>query len=146
MITIENRKYNQDNTSKEEIAEINKRTEYIDSNIILIKEMSIPSAYVHQLFFEKLNRIIKANDNFYLIVDLTEVKTKIPGVDVRAKIRQNIEYYRNRIIHGCVIVGSNFFMKFAANLTLRRQIKSISIHSNISEAKEKITFMKKQAN
>ena len=110
-----------------------------------LKEISIPTAFVHQLFFEKLNKIVNSNDNFYLIIDLTKVKDKIPNVEVRAKIRDNFEYYRNQIIHGCVIVGSNLFMKFATRLTLRGQIKSISTHSNINEAKEKITSMKKQS-
>jgi len=145
MIKIEKRKYSRDNTSEEEIATLKKRIGYIDDNIILLKEISIPTAFVHQLFFEKLNKIVNSNDNFYLIIDLSEVKDKIPNVEVRAKIRENFEYYRNQIIHGCVIVGSNIFMKFATRLTLRGQIKSISIHSNINEAKEKITSMKKQS-
>ena len=63
MIKIEKRKYSRDNTSEEEIATLKKRIDYIDDNIILLKEISIPTAFVHQLFFEKLNKIVNSNDN-----------------------------------------------------------------------------------
>lgn len=60
---------NVENTSKKEIEVIKKRIDHYDKDVILMREMPIPSIFVQKLFFEKLTEIIKPESQFFLLIE-----------------------------------------------------------------------------
>lgn len=63
------KRYNVENTSKKEIEVIKKRIDHYDKDVILMREMPIPSIFVQKLFFEKLTEIIKPESQFFLLIE-----------------------------------------------------------------------------
>ena len=128
MIEVQKKGYFEENSSKEEIEVIKKRVDHYNKDIILMREMPVPSSFAQKLFFEKLNEIIEPTQKFYLLIDLTEVVTKIPDAEVRDILKNTFEYYKSQIIHACVVVGANMFMRLAAKIILRNKNKSTKFH------------------
>jgi len=53
MVEIKSKGYFEENSSKEEIEVIKKRVDYYNKDIILMREMPVPSSFAQKLFFEK---------------------------------------------------------------------------------------------
>ena len=143
MIAIENREYNAGNTSEQEIDAIKKRIKYYDEELILWKEVPIPTGFVQKLFFDRFIEIVKQGQNFYLIIDLREVLVKKVDAEHREVLKNTFEYYKSQIIHCCVVVGPNIFMRLAAKIALRNRIRSSSVHSRMEDALDKISEIRK---
>lgn len=143
MVEIKSKGYFEENSSKEEIEVIKKRVDYYNKDIILMREMPVPSSFVQKLYFEKLNEIIEPDQKFYLLIDLTEVILKIPDAEHRDILKNTFEYYKSQITHACVVVGTNMFMRLAAKIIMRNKVKSVSIHSNWKMALDKMSEIKK---
>ncbi len=128
-----------ENTSEEKIEAIKKRVSYYKDDIIIYKQLPLPTAFDHKLFFEKLKEIVKPENKFYLFIDLREVLGK-PNSELR-EILKNINYYKEQIIHCCVVVDSKVsaLIKVAAKIVIRESVNSYSIHSDFDEALEKIS-------
>jgi len=143
MVEIQTRRYLEDNSSKEEIEVLKNRVDYYDNDTIWFRDIPIPSSFVQNLFFEKLNEIIKPGQKFYMLVDLRDVIIKKADVENRAILKNTFEHYKSQIIHGCVVVGTNIFMKVAAKVVFRGRIESLSFHPNMEEALVKMTEIRK---
>ena len=143
MVEIQTRRYLEDNSSKEEIEVLKNRVDYYDNDTIWFRDIPIPSSFVQNLFFEKLNEIIKPGQKFYMLVDLRDVIIKKADVENRAILKNTFEHYKSQIIHGCVVVGTNIFMKVAAKVVFRGRIDSLSFHPNMEEALVKMTEIRK---
>jgi len=59
-----------ENTSEEKIEAIKKRVSYYKDDIIIYKQLPLPTAFDHKLFLEKLKEIVKPENKFYLFIDL----------------------------------------------------------------------------
>lgn len=143
MVEIQTRRYLEDNSSKEEIEVLKNRVDYYDNDTIWFRDIPIPSSFVQNLFFEKLNEIIKPGQKFYMLIDLRDVIIKKADVENRAILKNTFEHYKSQIIHGCVVVGTNIFMKVAAKVVFRGRIDSLSFHPNMEEALVKMTEIRK---
>ncbi len=143
MVEIQTKRYFEENSSKEEIEVLKNRVDYYDNDTIWFRDIPIPSSFVQNLFFEKLNEIIKPGQKFYMLVDLRDVIIKKADVENRAILKNTIEHYKSQIIHGCVVVGTNIFMKVAAKVVFRGRIESLSFHPNMEEALVKMTEIRK---
>jgi len=64
MVEIQTRRYLEDNSSKEEIEVLKNRVDYYDNDTIWFRDIPILSSFVQNLFFEKLNEIIKPGQKF----------------------------------------------------------------------------------
>ena len=148
MIEIEKREYRRDNTSKQEIEAIKERVSYYTNEIITYKQMPLPTPFAQELFFAKLKEIIKLENQFYLLIDLSEVRLKRPNPELRKILKNIFKFYKKQIIHSCVVVDSkvNVLVKFAARIIMRGSVNSYSIHSGFDEALEKISNIKEQRN
>ena len=140
IVKIEKR-YNADNTSNEEIETIKDRVSFYKDDIIIYKQLPLPTAFAQKLFFEKLKEIVKPETQFYLLIDLREVILSKPDSELREILKNIFKYYRKQIIHCCVVVGSkvNVLVKFAARIIMRKSVNSYSIHSDFDEALGKIS-------
>jgi len=145
MIVIEKREYHRDDTSKQEIEAIKERISYYNDDIIIYKQMPLPTAYAQELFFEKLKEILKPECQFFLLIDLREVHLKKPDSELREILKNIFNYYKNQIIHCCVVVSSkvNVLIKFAARIIMRGSVDSYSIHSGFEDALSKISELRK---
>ena len=139
MAEIQKKRYLEENSSKEEIEVIKKRVDYYDKDIILVREIPVPSAFAQKLFFEKLNEIIEPEQKFYMLIDLRDVIIKKPDAENRDILKKTFEYYKTQIVHGCVVIGPNIFMRLAAKVLLRGRVTSLSIHSSMEDALDKIS-------
>ena len=88
------KRYNVENTSKKEIEVIKKRIGHYDKDVILMREMPVPSIFVQKLFFKKLKEIVKPESQFFLLIDLREVLEK-PDSELR-EILKNFNHYRKQ--------------------------------------------------
>ena len=70
MIKLQNKRYLEDNASREEIDAIKNRIDSYDKDVIFFKEMPIPTGFVQKLFFEKL-----------LVVEAKPIQQNISGVN-----------------------------------------------------------------
>ena len=91
--------------------------------------------------FIKYNYILDSYDHlFYTIFNLTKVKI-FPDVEVRSVLKSNFASNKNRILHGCFIVP-NTFLKITVKLVSKRHFNSISYHTKIEQALNKINSLK----
>ena len=134
MVAIQTKRYFEENSSKEEIEVLKSRITYYDKNIIWFRDIPIPSSFVQKLFFQKLNEIIEPDQKFYMLIDLRDVIIKKADVENRAILKNTFEHYKSQIIHGCVVVGTNIFMKVAAKVVFRGRIDSLSFHPNMEHS------------
>jgi len=140
IVKIEKR-YNAENTSKEEIEAIKDRVRFYTDNIIIYKQLPLPTAFAQNLFFEKLKEIVKPKNKFFLLIDLREVILSKPNSELREVLKNIFKYYKKQIIHCCVVVSSKgkIILKFAARIILSKSVNSHSIHSDFDEAVKKIS-------
>lgn len=141
------KRYNVENTSKKEIEVIKKRIDHYDKDVILMREMPIPSIFVQKLFFEKLTEIIKPESQFFLLIDLREVLEK-PDSELREILKNLFNHYRKQLIHCFVVVDSkmNVLLKFTAGIIMNKSVNSYSIHSDFDEALGRISSYLKVKN
>ena len=139
MVNME-KMYNAENTSKEEIEAIKERVSYYKDDIIIYKQLPLPTAFAQKLFIEKLKEIVKPESQFLLLIDLREVLEK-PNSELREILKNIFKYYKKQIIHCCIVIDSkvNVFIKFAVRIIMGKSLNSYSIHSDFDEALEKIT-------
>ena len=143
MIEIQTKRYFEENSSKEEIEVLKNRVDYYASDVIWFRDIPIPSSFVQNLFFEKLNEIIEPGQKFYILIDLRDVIIKKADVENRAILKNTFDHYKSQIIHGCVVVGTNIFMKVAAKVVFRGRVESLSFHPNMEEALDKMSEIRK---
>ena len=141
------KRYNVENTSKKEIEVIKKRIDHYDKDVILMREMPIPSIFVQKLFFEKLKEIVKPESQFFLLIDLREVLEK-PDSELREILKNLFNQYRKQLIHCFVVVDSkvNVLLKFTARIIMKKSVNSYSIHSDFDEALGRISSYLKVKN
>lgn len=134
------KRYNVENTSKKEIEVIKKRIDHYDKDVILMREMPIPSIFVQKLFFEKLKEIVKPESQFFLLIDLREVLEK-PDSELREILKNLFNHYRKQLIHCFVVVDSkvNVLLKFTAGIIMKKNVDSYSIHSDFDEVLGRIS-------
>jgi len=70
---------------------------------------------------------------------------KKPDSELREILKNIFNYYKNQIIHCCVVVSSkvNVLIKFAARIIMRGSVDSYSIHSGFEDALSKISELRK---
>ena len=141
------KRYNVENTSKKEIEVIKKRIDHYDKDVILMREMPIPSIFVQKLFFEKLKEIVKPESQFFLLIDLREVLEK-PDSELREILKNLFNHYRKQLIHCFVVVDSkvNVLLKFTAGIIMKKSVNSYSIHSDFDGALGRISSYLKVKN
>ena len=143
MVEIQKKGYFEENSSKEEIEVLKNRVDYYDKDIIWFRDIPIPSSFVQKLFFEKLNEIIGQDQKFYMLIDLRDVIIKKTDVENRDILKKTFEYYKSQIIHACVVIGTNMFMRLAAKVVLRGRVESLSFHPSMEDALDKISEIRK---
>jgi len=115
---------------------------YFNSDDIIIwEEIPIPDGSKVEMSSMKFRNILdQSNRSFYIVIDLRKVKTP-PDAEVRAILKKTFNDYRHKLLHGCVIV-SNTFMKITAKLILKSYFNSISYHTKMEEALNKINSLR----
>jgi len=113
-----------------------------DNDIIIWEENPVPTKSTVEKLSMKFRRILDLSDHsFYIVFDLRKVKIKLVDAEVRAILKKNFDDYRHKLLHGCVIVP-NAMMKITAKLVMKSYFNSISYHTKIEEALNKINSLK----
>ena len=113
-----------------------------DNDIVMWKESPEPTARKVEVLGMKLKHILDLTDHssFYIVFDLRKVKIP-PDAEARASLKKTFNDSRSKLLHGCVIVH-NAFMKITAKLVIKSYFKSISYHTKIDEALNKIKLLR----
>ena len=111
------------------------------NDIIIWEEEAIPTGSKIEVLNIKFRHILDLFDHsFYIVFDLRKVKTP-PDAEVRAILKKTFDDCRNRLLHGCVIVP-NAFMRITAKLVMKSYFKSISYHTKMEDALNKIKSLR----
>ncbi len=115
---------------------------YLHSDDIIIwEENLIPTLSKIDILSREFKRILDLSDHsFYIVFDLRKVKTP-PDAETRAILKKTFDDSRHKLLHGCVIVP-NAFMKITAKLVMKSYFNSISYHTKMEEAINKINELK----
>ena len=113
-----------------------------DNDIIIWEENPVPTKSTVEKLSMKFRCILDLSDHsFYMVIDLRKVKIKLVDVEIRAILKKTFNDYRHKLLHGCVIVP-NMFMKITAKLILKSYFNSISYHTKMKDALNKINSLK----
>lgn len=113
--------------------EIDGKVQLYGKNIILWKEYSRPTVESTEQLSEAFGQLIDvSNEPLYIIFDLRNVDVP-PNAEIRSMLKITFDQYRNKLIHGCVIVP-NTFMKMTAKLVMKSYFNSISYHTKMDDA------------
>ncbi len=140
---LEKKKYTAENTSEQEIEAIKQRIDYCDEDVILFKEMPVPTVFAQRLFLDRFNEILNPNQLFHLIIDLREASMKKSDAEHREILKQTFEYYKSQIVHCCIVTTPNIFVRLTAKIVMRNRVRSSSIHSRMEDALNKISEIRK---
>ncbi len=115
---------------------------FYENDIIIWVENPVPTKSTVEKLSMEFRRILDLSDHsFYIVFDLRKVKIKLVDAEVRAILKKNFDDYRHKLLHGCVIVP-NAMMKITAKLVMKSYFNSISYHTKIEEALNKINSLK----
>ncbi len=122
---------------KDHVISPNGKAYLYDDDIIIWEECPNPTGSSIEILLKGFKHILDLPDqSFYIVFDLRKVK-KPPDAEGRFILKNNFNQYRDKLLHGCVIVP-NQFMKITAKLVMKSYFNSISYHTKMDEALNKI--------
>ncbi len=105
--------------------------------IIFYKEPPTTSKGQLDYNFQRISKLAKNYQDFYLILDLTNAKR--PDPEIRQHILEKFDLIKGKLAHMSIFTGKNFIVNMAATFILKKvQLKSYSIHKTQSEAEAAI--------
>jgi hypothetical protein len=133
MVEIVARSYGPESTPAE-IKAIEERIYVYEGDILMYKEVPIPSAYQLDIFERRMKELGDAK-GYRLLIDLTVAEP--PGAVVRARLKKLFAGQPLRKV--AVFTGKNFMLNIAAKFVLGSVgLKNFTIHKTLEEALESI--------
>ena len=112
-----------------------------DNDIIIWEGNPIPEGSITEKLSMEFKRILELSDHsFYIVFDLRKIKAP-PDAETRSILKKTFKDNKHKLQHGCVIV-TNTFMKITARLVLKSRFDSLSYHTKMPEALNKINSIK----